>query len=163
MVYLSFSPLPLATLFVEKLLLILDLTQCWAVPHRSIRPALAQLKNKEWAWSQQQRHQQFNGWRILHIWSQLLEQHPSKYRPSEQDMVAVFIPKAGRGMGGNDVGGFISYQVNQQRNKLLTAPLKLWKKAITNWGLGQVLGWPKVSSVVFRSMQLAFYICVFCI
>ena len=28
---------------------------------------------------------------------------PTKYRPSEQDMVAVFIPKAGRGLGGNDV------------------------------------------------------------
>ena len=26
-----------------KLLLILDLTQCWAAPHRSIRPAFAQL------------------------------------------------------------------------------------------------------------------------
>ena len=28
---------------------------------------------------------------------------PTKYRPSEQDLVAVFIPKAGRGLGGNDI------------------------------------------------------------
>ena len=54
-----------------------------ALPIAGIHPAdlqglyLLSLKTEEKAQSQWQRHQQFNGWRSLHVWSKVLEWYPA--------------------------------------------------------------------------------------
>ena len=49
----------------------------WAHPSRPESPVLAQPQTEERAQNQWQRHQWFNRWGILHIWSEILEGHPT--------------------------------------------------------------------------------------
>ena len=50
-------------------------------------------RQKKEPWSQQQRHQWFNGRGSLHVWSKVLEWHPIVC--SSHDMAAAFVPRGG--------------------------------------------------------------------
>ena len=54
---------------------------------------LSSFKTEERAQGQQQTHQWFNGCGSLHVWSKVLEQHPTLCGGWRLDMVAVFAPE----------------------------------------------------------------------
>ena len=94
-------------------------------------------KNEERARSQQLRHQWFNGWGILHVWSKVVEWHPTVcsawwagHGVSLRSGGTGRLPVTGELMSGRLIG----YHGNQQRGMPLTAPLR---RTVTNWGLGQ--------------------------
>ena len=58
---------------------------------------LSNLKTEKKAQSQQQRHQWFNGWGSLHVWSKVLEQHPTVFvADRRQDLAVGFAPGQGQ-------------------------------------------------------------------
>ena len=100
---------------------------------------LPSFKTEQRAWSQQQRHQWFNGWGDL----TRLKQGPGAtphcvWLRADRTWWQSSPPKE-RGelpfIGELTAGGLISYQGNQQRGTPLTTPSI---RIITSWGLGQV-------------------------
>ena len=65
---------------------------CWAAPCRPARPLLTQLQDRR-AQSQRQRHQWFNGWGSLPLWSEVLERHPATCGRPWAGQGAVFAPR----------------------------------------------------------------------
>ena len=88
-------------------------------------------KAQERARRQQQRHQRFHGWGILHVESKVLEQHPTT-PPSAvdggQDTAAVFTP--GKWLRGR--ASYLGTDVS------LAHQLLSLIRTIAGWGLGQV-------------------------
>ena len=116
----------------------LQVGECWAAPLVSLH--LPSCKTEERAWSQQQRHQWFNGWGDLTC----LKQGPGATPHQVQQTVGKTWWQSsllgGKGrlpvIGELRSAGLTSYQRNQQRGMPLTAPLM---RTITSWGLGRVL------------------------
>ena len=73
---------------------------------------LPSFRTKNRAWSQQQRHRWFSGWRSLYVWSKVLEWHPT-VADGGQDIAAGFIMRT-RGDYQLMSDWFISYQGNEQ-------------------------------------------------
>ena len=144
-------------------------TYCWAAPEGLKTLYLPSLKTKERARSWQKRHQQCNGWGTLHVWSEVLERHPTVWGRQRVRQGSSLCSQGDREIavpGEADIR--LAYQLLQKPAKERAPPLPplaplmhyhSWNssdleiRTITIWGWGRHIGIYWWGSMIKREGQ----------